>query len=69
MRNLAKRIGGVVRCLHDDQRGANMVEYILIIAAIALPLLAVILLYRNEITEWAKQQWDHARSTPDPTTP
>ena len=69
MRNLAKRIGGTLRCLHDDQQGANMVEYILIIAAIALPLLAVILLYRNEITEWTKQQWDQARSTPDPTTP
>lgn len=69
MRNLAKRIGGTLRCLHDDQQGANMVEYILIIAAIALPLLGILLWYRQDLSEWVAGLWRDIRSRPDPTTP
>ena len=32
-----------LRALHRDEQGADMVEYILIVAAVALPLLAVII--------------------------
>lgn len=69
MKNLVKRAGQVLRALHKDQQGANMVEYILIIAAISLPLIAVVLYYRNEIADWAKQKWDDARGIQDPTRP
>ena len=51
-------LGNRLRSLHRDEQGADMVEYILIIAAIALPLLAVILWFRNDIAEWLGEQWE-----------
>ena len=38
--------------LHRDEQGADMVEYILIVAAIALPLLAVVIIFWDNIKEW-----------------
>jgi Flp pilus assembly pilin Flp len=69
MRNLMRQAWRVLRALHKDQQGANMVEYILIIAAISLPLIAVVLYYRNEIADWAKEKWDAARGIQDPARP
>ena len=40
-----KRIGRVLRRLHRDERGALTLETVLIIAAIALPVLIVIVKY------------------------
>ncbi len=40
-----KRIGSVLRRLHRDERGALTLETVLIIAAIALPVLIVIVKY------------------------
>jgi Flp pilus assembly pilin Flp len=40
-----KRIGRVLRRLHRDERGALTLETVLIIAAIALPVLIVIIKY------------------------
>jgi len=69
MKETLKSAAAVARSLYKDEQGANMVEYILIIAAIALPLLAVVLWYRNEISEWAREKWDDVRNVDDPTTP
>ncbi len=38
--------------LHHDEQGADMVEYILIVAAIALPLLAVVVIFWDNIKGW-----------------
>ncbi|MHC4986139.1 MAG: Flp family type IVb pilin [Planctomycetota bacterium] len=38
--------------LHRDEQGADMVEYILIVAAIALPLLGVIVFFWDDIKDW-----------------
>ena len=38
--------------LHRDEQGADMVEYVLIIAAIALPLLGVLIWFWGDIKEW-----------------
>ncbi len=40
-----RRIGRVLRRLHRDERGALTLETVLIIAAIALPVLIVIVKY------------------------
>jgi Flp pilus assembly pilin Flp len=40
---------------HNDEKGADMVEYILIVAAIALPLLAVAIYFWKDLK---KQVWD-----------
>jgi Flp pilus assembly pilin Flp len=37
---MLKWMGGKLKALHSDEQGADMVEYVLIVAAVALPLLA-----------------------------
>jgi Flp pilus assembly pilin Flp len=43
--------------LHKDEQGADKVEYILIVAAIALPLLAVVVWFRKDIATWVSNAW------------
>jgi len=50
-RNLIKQSLNRLRLLHNDQKGADMVEYILLVAVVALPLLAVIIYYRDKIRD------------------
>ena len=49
---MLKTIGRTLMKLHRDDQGADMVEYVLIIAAIALPLLAVVIIFWDNIKEW-----------------
>ncbi len=42
---IPKRLGQLLRRLHHDERGALTLETVLIIAAIALPVLIVIIKY------------------------
>ncbi len=59
MRNeLVSRLKCRLAALHRDQRGADMLEYILIVAAIALPLLAVIIWFWKDISQWAKDAYE-----------
>ena len=51
VKHLLKRSLGCLRQLHRDQQGADMVEYILLVAVVALPLLAVIIYYRDKIRD------------------
>ena len=55
------KVGRTLRTLHRDEQGADLVEYILIVAAIALPLLGVIIMYKGRIEEWLQEQWDEIR--------
>lgn len=45
-------LGRLLVRLHRDERGAIGVETLLIIAAIVLPLLGVLIIFRDRITEW-----------------
>lgn len=49
MKMLARRL----KALHRDERGADMVEYILIVAAIGLPLLGFIIYFWKDVKQWA----------------
>jgi len=51
--------------LHKDERGVEGVELLLIIAAIALPLLAILIYFRNDLKEWVKGVWDRVRGKSD----
>ena len=62
MAETLRQMGRVLRKLHRDERGADMVEYILIIAAIALPLLAIVLIFRNQIWEWMQSLFEDIKS-------
>ena len=58
----------LVRCLvslHRDERGAEGLEKLLIIAAIVLPLLGVLIFFRDEIGEWISGLWSDMRGDAD----
>lgn len=48
--------------LHNDDRGAEGLEKLLIIGAIALPLLGLLILFRNSISEWVSGIWGTVKS-------
>jgi len=47
--------------LHRDERGAEGIEKLLILAAIALPLLGLLLFFRNDLWEWVEGIWDDVK--------
>jgi Flp pilus assembly pilin Flp len=51
--------------LWNDDQGAEGLEKVLIIAAIALPLLAVLLFFSGEIREWVSDNWDSVQGNSD----
>ncbi|MCE9592521.1 MAG: hypothetical protein K8S99_18595 [Planctomycetes bacterium] len=57
--------------IHRSEQGAEGVEKLLIIGAIVLPLLAILILFRNVISGWVTDAWDSVRSDADtaPTGP
>ncbi|MGB1125319.1 MAG: Flp family type IVb pilin [Phycisphaeraceae bacterium] len=49
--------------LWNDEQGAEGLEKVLIIAAIALPLLAVLLFFSGEIRDWVSDNWESVGGT------
>ncbi len=47
--------------LHRDERGAEGLEKLLIIAAIVLPLLGLLIYARNWINEWVGSEVDEVK--------
>ena len=47
--------------LHRDQRGSEGLEKLLIIAAIVLPLLGLLIIFRNEMKNWVVEIWNLVR--------
>jgi Flp pilus assembly pilin Flp len=57
-----KKLREKLLALHRDEGGADMVEYILLIAIIALPLIGVLIWYWKEINTTALGLWDQVKS-------
>jgi len=51
--------------LHQDERGAEGLEKLLIVAAIVLPLLGLLIIFRNEIKTWVVEMWKTAKTDAD----
>lgn len=51
-----------LRQFHNDQRGAEGLEKLLIVAAVVLPLLGVLIVFRNELAAWVKGLWKNVQS-------
>lgn len=49
--------GRLIRRLHGDEDGKLTVEAILLIAFITLPLLGVLIAFRNQISEFLQKAW------------
>ena len=69
MKAMLRQFRRAMKRLHRDERGAEMVEYILIIAAIALPLLAVIIWFWRDISEWVEEAWLDIKGGSEGTAP
>ena len=64
-----RKIGNLLRRLHRDEQGADMVEYILIVAAIGLPLLAVIIWFWKDISKWVGDLYEDVKGGSSGTDP
>ena len=65
-----KSLVNVLHRLYRDERGAEGLEKLLIIAAIVLPLLGLLIAFRCNISEWVTTLWDQIKGeaqTPLPT--
>jgi Flp pilus assembly pilin Flp len=51
----------LLKRLHADERGAEGLEKLLIVAAIVLPLLGLLIIFRDAIKDWVGQIWEEAR--------
>jgi Flp pilus assembly pilin Flp len=58
-----------IKALHRDEKGADMVEYVLIVAAVALPLLAVIIWFWKDISLWVGEVYAEVRAGTAETDP
>lgn len=67
---MVKSLLSRLKTLHEDQQGATMIEYALVFAAVALPLLAVLIFFWKDISKWAGELWDKAKQAEgtDPDT-
>ncbi len=62
MSNTLKQLRSTLVRLHRDEGGAEGLEKLLILAAVVLPLLGLLIWFRNEIKDWVKDMWDAERS-------
>ena len=60
-RMVGPSLWGHLKRLHADERGAEGLEKLLIIAAIVLPLLGLLIIFRNEIKDWVNSIWGQAK--------
>lgn len=65
-----KVVLSMLKRLYSDERGAEGLEKLLIIAAIVLPLLGLLIAFRGDIGEWVTNLWQQIKGeaqTPLPT--
>ena len=63
MKKILKRL----KKFHADDQGADLIEYVLIMAAIALPVLILVIYYKGEISDWLGESWEDVRNQDDGT--
>ncbi len=69
MKKNVKRMMNKLRTLNRDQQGADMIEYILVIAAIALPLLGLVVWFGGDIKQWVLDLFSRIRGSAEETMP
>ena len=51
-----------LKALYHDEQGAEMMEYVLVVAAIALPLLGVVIWFWKDLVRWVNSLWGNAQN-------
>lgn len=62
MDELLKRVGKDLGRLHRDESGAEGLEKLLILAAVVLPLLGLLIWFRNDIKDWVASLWEDQKA-------
>ncbi len=61
MHNALRGLRSLAARLHRDERGAEGLEKLLILAAVVLPLLGLLIFFRDELGEWVSGVWSDVR--------
>ena len=72
MKAIFKKAGKTLVRLHRSEQGAEGLEKLLIIGAIVLPLLGLLIIFRQDLAEWVKSIWIDTQTDADnwdPTLP
>jgi len=64
---MIRKISKAVVNFCRDEQGAEGLEKLLIVAAVVLPLLGVLIVFRNLIGEWVTANWTTAKTAGDGT--
>tara|TARA_R110002111_G_scaffold201495_1_gene266604 strand:- start:523 stop:750 length:228 start_codon:yes stop_codon:yes gene_type:complete len=56
-RRTLTRIKDATLRLYRCEKGAEGIEKLLIIGAVVIPLLALLIIFRDKITEWTQDMW------------
>jgi len=67
--NLWKTFASKAKSLHRDEQGADLIEYVLIIAAIALPVLGVLIWFWKDISTYFNELWGEVKEGGEGTDP
>lgn len=51
--------------LHRDEQGAVSLEHLLIIAAFVLPLLGLLMWYKDDMAKWVNEFWEKRKGDSD----
>ncbi len=68
-RRRVKRTLAAIQWLHRDERGAEGLEKLLIIGAIVIPLLGLLIVFRDKITDWTQSFWSDVQDDSDSYDP
>jgi len=52
----------ILKRLHKDEGGSEGLEWLLIVAVIVLPLLGLLIYFRGDIAQWARDMWNKIKS-------
>lgn len=69
MKLTIRQTAAAARRLVRDEQGAEGLEKLLIIAAVVLPLLGLLIFYRNEIRDWVGDMWSDVQDDADDFNP
>jgi Flp pilus assembly pilin Flp len=67
MKTMLKTMGRKLAAFNRDDAGATMVEYMLLIVAIALPLLALLIWFGDDLWNLFLERWEDAKESSDRT--
>ena len=63
-----KALLNILKKAHQSEQGSEAIEKIMILAAIALPLLALLIYFRKDLQQWLADQTSQVKSDSDSLT-